>query len=66
MLRFQVPHFILLLLPAATLFDAAYAQTDPFAVIVLENYDWNNTEWSLTTPQYLPGQYQARIHLANG
>jgi hypothetical protein len=27
---------------------------------------WNNTEWSLTTNKYIPGQYQSRLSLANG
>ncbi|PQE33019.1 Acid trehalase protein [Rutstroemia sp. NJR-2017a WRK4] len=27
---------------------------------------WNQTEWSLTTNTFIPGQYQSRLSLANG
>jgi hypothetical protein len=27
---------------------------------------WNQTEWSLTTVDYVPAQYQSRISLSNG
>jgi hypothetical protein len=27
---------------------------------------WNQTDWSLTTVDYVPAQYQSRISLSNG
>ncbi|ESZ98511.1 glycoside hydrolase family 65 protein [Sclerotinia borealis F-4128] len=27
---------------------------------------WNQSDWSLTTTKYIPGQYQSRLSLANG
>lgn len=27
---------------------------------------WNQTEWSLTTVDYVPAQYQSRMSLSNG
>lgn len=27
---------------------------------------WNQSDWSLTTTSYIPGQYQSRLSLANG
>lgn len=27
---------------------------------------WNQSDWSLTTTTYIPGQYQSRLSLANG
>jgi len=67
MFRLKAPHFaFLLLLLAAALVGVAHAQSDPFSVTNFENFEANFTEWSLTAPKYIPGQYQARIHLANG
>jgi hypothetical protein len=53
-----------LLLPLLLSFGA-HAQTD-FAVTSTDIYTWNQTEWSLTTTRFTPGQYQSRISLANG
>lgn len=41
------------------------AQTD-FSVTNKDNYNWNQTEWSLATTNFNPGQFQSRISLANG
>lgn len=41
------------------------AQTD-FAVTSPDIYSWNQSDWSLTTRRFVPGQYQSRISLANG
>jgi hypothetical protein len=57
--------FSFLLLPALMLALGAQAQTD-FSVTTTSNYAWNQTEWSLTTTNFIPGQYQSRISLANG
>ncbi|KAE9378090.1 carbohydrate-binding module family 32 protein [Stipitochalara longipes BDJ] len=57
--------FALVLLGTAVLVGRAHAQTD-FSVTTVENYGWNQTEWSLATTQFIPGQYQARMSLANG
>lgn len=42
------------------------AQTD-FSVTNTDiRSEWNQTDWSLTTPDCIPGLYQSRISLANG
>jgi hypothetical protein len=57
--------FTTLLLAVLALGLGAQAQTD-FSVTTTSNYEWNQTEWSLTTTKFIPGQYQSRISLANG
>jgi hypothetical protein len=58
---------LVLLLGGAMLILAggAHAQAD-FSVIAFENYKLNATEGSAATSRFVPGQYQARMHLANG
>ena len=41
------------------------AKTD-FSVSTGNLSAWNQSDWSLTTNTYLPGQYQSRLSLANG
>ncbi|TAQ88312.1 hypothetical protein B7494_g3361 [Chlorociboria aeruginascens] len=41
------------------------AETD-FSVTTGGLSTWNQSEWSLTATTFIPGQYQARISLANG
>ena len=43
----------------------ALADTD-FSVTTAGLSTWNQSEWSLTATTYVPGQYQARVSLANG
>ena len=43
----------------------ALAQTD-FSVTSSGIYAWNQSDWSLTTTRFTPGQYQSRLSLANG
>jgi hypothetical protein len=57
--------FLRLLLAVLTLNFGVKAQTD-FSVTTTSNYTWNQTEWSLTTTNFIPGQFQSRISLANG
>jgi hypothetical protein len=57
--------FTTFLLACLMLSLGALAQTD-FSVTTTSNYAWNQTEWSLATTKFIPGQYQARISLANG
>jgi hypothetical protein len=54
-----------LLLAALMLSFGAQAQTD-FSVTTTSNYTWNQSEWSLATTNFIPGQFQSRISLANG
>jgi hypothetical protein len=58
-------NFTTLLLAFLVLSFGAQAQTD-FSVTTTSNYAWNQTEWSLTTTKFVPGQYQSRMSLANG
>lgn len=46
-------------------YAAVRAQTD-FSVTTSGLSIWNQSSWSLTTEEYVPGQYQSRISLANG
>lgn len=42
------------------------AQTDFSITNTHITSEWNQTDWSLTTPDYVPGLYQSRMSLANG
>jgi hypothetical protein len=57
-------HLLNGILLLSSTFDAL-AQTD-FSVTSADIYSWNQTEWSLTTKRFVPGQFQSRISLANG
>lgn len=50
---------------AVLLCGGATAVTD-FSVTTSKLSVWNQTDWSLTTKTYIPGQYQSRMSLANG
>lgn len=41
------------------------AQTD-FDVLTSNLSVWDQDDWTLTATQYVPGQYQSRMSLANG
>ncbi|KAH8685776.1 glycoside hydrolase family 65 protein [Tricladium varicosporioides] len=57
--------FLGLLLSTLLLSSRALASTD-FSVTTTSNYAWNQSTWTLTSNRYIPGQYQARLSLANG
>lgn len=42
----------------------ALAQTDFSTTSGISS--WDQSDWSLTASKYIPGQYQARVSLANG
>jgi hypothetical protein len=62
-LGFKMSAAIILSFLSSSLLVAA--QTD-FAVTSADLYSWDQSDWSLTTKRFVPGQYQSRISLANG
>lgn len=53
--------FLLLLL---LLLQVVTAQSD-FSV-TSDGYEWEQSEWKLSTTKFVPGRYQSRLGLANG
>jgi hypothetical protein len=58
----RLPHLLAIVLTCVHHVSAA---TD-FSVETSNLSTWNQSDWSLTTNTYLPGQYQSRLSLANG
>jgi hypothetical protein len=56
--------FAALALPLQLLSVHVLAQTDFSTTSGIST--WDQSDWSLTASQYIPGQYQARVSLANG
>ena len=50
---------VLLLKPKAAVADTDFSTTSGIV-------KWDQADWSLTANTYIPGQYQARVSLANG
>jgi hypothetical protein len=45
----------------------ANGQAQPeFSVTDVDNFAWNQSEWSLTGTNFIPNRWQARLSLANG
>lgn len=63
--QFNMAILILCYLGSILLFPlSSFAATDFSVTAGLST--WNQSDWSLTTTTYIPGQYQSRLSLANG
>jgi hypothetical protein len=60
-MRHILSHFLLLVGLAV----CALAQRS-FYVVDSDDSTWNQQDWTLSTTEYIPAQYQTRMSLANG
>jgi hypothetical protein len=57
---------VLLLLGFVSAQSAGSTGPVDLSVVTSNLSSWNQSDWSLTTNTYLPGQYQTRLSLGNG